>query len=260
MADEKPLWQPAPGRIASSNMLAFMHAANARWGTDFSDYAALWQWSVDSPEQFWTSLWDFSGVIATAQGERVLFNGNKMPGARWFPDARLNFAQNLLRLRGKSDALVFWGEDKLRLRLTHAELYAAVAQLAAALRGAGIQPGDRVAAYLPNLPQAVIAILGLVLLLLAPIFAKLMQFSVSRRREQLADITGVTLTRYPPGLASALRKLRDDSTVVSANSRAAAHLWIESPLDREGKRGAWLNRLFDSHPPIEERIRVLEAL
>lgn len=109
-------------------------------------------------------------------------------------------------------------------------------------------------------PQAVIALLGLVLLLLAPIFAKLMQFSVSRRREQLADITGVTLTRYPPGLASALRKLRDDSTVVSANSRAAAHLWIESPLDREGKRGAWLNRLFDSHPPIEERIRVLEAL
>lgn len=109
-------------------------------------------------------------------------------------------------------------------------------------------------------PQAVVAILGLALLVLAPIFAKLMQFAVSRRRESLADITGVTLTRYPPGLASALRKLRDDSTVVSANSRAAAHLWIESPLDREGKKGAWLNRLFDSHPPIDERIRVLDAL
>ena len=109
-------------------------------------------------------------------------------------------------------------------------------------------------------PQALVALLGLALLVLAPIFAKLMQFAVSRRRESLADITGVTLTRYPPGLASALRKLRDDSTVVSANSRAAAHLWIESPLDRKGKKGAWLNRLFDSHPPIDERIRVLDAL
>ena len=95
----------------------------------------------------------------------------------------------------------------------------------------------------------------------APLSAKLMQFAVSRRREALADFTGVRMTRYPPGLISALEKLKNDRTVVHSGSRATAHLWIESPLDREeGHKHARLNRMFDTHPPLEERIAALRDL
>ena len=109
---------------------------------------------------------------------------------------------------------------------------------------------------------AIVAMLGFVLLLVAPLFAKLMQAAVSRRREGLADLTGVSLTRYPPGLIAALEKLRDDQTVVASGSRATAHLWIESPLARTTEEGrlSWLNRLFDTHPPLEERIAALREL
>jgi heat shock protein HtpX len=117
-------------------------------------------------------------------------------------------------------------------------------------------------------PAAVVAILGFALLLLSPLVAKVLQAAVSRRRESLADATGVALTRYPPGLVSALEKLRDDRTVVHSASRATAHLWIESPLDRDGggggqgggARGARFNRLFDTHPPLEERIAALREM
>ena len=111
-------------------------------------------------------------------------------------------------------------------------------------------------------PAAVVAVLGFALLLLAPVAARLMQFAVSRRREALADVTGVSLTRYPPGLLSALEKLRDDKTVVHSGSRATAHLWIESPVARQESEGrlAWLGRLFDTHPPLEERIAALREL
>jgi len=107
----------------------------------------------------------------------------------------------------------------------------------------------------------VIAIVALALLILAPLAAQLMQFSMSRKRELLADATGVQLTRYPPGLCSALKKLQTDKAVVGHASRATAQLWIESPLDRgQGKRGSWLNRAFDTHPPLDERIRILESM
>lgn len=111
-------------------------------------------------------------------------------------------------------------------------------------------------------PAAVLGLVGIALLVLAPLVGRLMQFAVSRRRELLADATGVSLTRYPPGLVSALEKLRDDTTVVHSASRATAHLWIESPLahaSSEG-RGARLNRLFDTHPPLEERIAALREI
>ena len=111
-------------------------------------------------------------------------------------------------------------------------------------------------------PAAVMAVVGFAFLLLAPVAARLMQFAVSRRREALADVTGVSLTRYPPGLASALEKLRDDRTVVHSGSRATAHLWIESPVARTEEEGklAWLGRLFDTHPPLDERIQALREL
>ena len=111
-------------------------------------------------------------------------------------------------------------------------------------------------------PAAALGVLGLVLLLVAPLVARLMQFSVSRRREALADVSGVALTRYPPGLISALEKLKADTTVVHSSSRATAHLWVESPLARTPEEGrlSRLNRLFDTHPPLEERIAALKEL
>lgn len=121
-----------------------------------------------------------------------------------------------------------------------------------ALRGRGRSRG---AAAAP------LALVGLLLAILSPLIAQLIQAAVSRRREGLADISAITLTRYPPGLVSALKKLRDDTTVVVTSTRATAHLWIESPLDRTspGFRTR-VNRLFDTHPPLEERIKVLESL
>ena len=109
---------------------------------------------------------------------------------------------------------------------------------------------------------ALLGILGVLLLVAAPLLAQLMQFAVSRNRETLADFSGAELTRYPPGLISALEKLRDDQTVVSTHSRATAHLWIESPLPREKAEGrlSRLNKLFDTHPPLDERIAALRAL
>jgi heat shock protein HtpX len=109
---------------------------------------------------------------------------------------------------------------------------------------------------------AILAIFGFALLILAPLIAQLMQFAVSRRRESLADISGVELTRYPPGLISALEKLRDDQTVVHSHSRATAHLWIEQPMPTEREEGklSRINRLFDTHPPLEDRIAALREL
>jgi len=109
---------------------------------------------------------------------------------------------------------------------------------------------------------AIFAILGFALLILAPLIAQLMHFAVSRRRESLADMSGVELTRYPPGLIAALEKLRDDQTVVHSHSRATAHLWIEQPMptSREEGKLSRLNRMFDTHPPLEERIAALREL
>lgn len=111
-------------------------------------------------------------------------------------------------------------------------------------------------------PQAVVALLGFALLILAPIAAKLMQFAISRRRETLADVSGVALTRYPPGLIAALEKLKGDETVVHSGSSATAHLWIESPVARKPGEGrlAWLGKMMDTHPPLDERIEALREL
>lgn len=156
---DAPLWTPSAERIAAANMTAFRHTAERRWNIELPDYAALHAWSVDHPEQFWVSVWE-DGDVVGKRGVRVLVDGDRMPGAQWFPDARLNFAQNLLRRRDGDDAVVFWGEDKVRDRLTHGELYRRVAQFSAALREQGVGKGDRVAAYMPNMPETLIAMLA----------------------------------------------------------------------------------------------------
>jgi len=154
-----PLWQPGAERIAQSNLSAFMQAASRQWGRTFDGYADLHLWSVEHSEEFWVSVWDFAGVRGE-RGTTVLVDGDKMPGAQWFPEARLNFAENLLRSRADTDAVVFRGEDKFKARYSHAELYRKVAQLAAAMRAMGVVKGDRIGAYMPNLPETLIAMLA----------------------------------------------------------------------------------------------------
>src|SRR5579885_2450679 len=158
---ETPLWRPSAARVAAANLTRFMSEAGQRWGVALPDYAALHRWSVEHPEQFWDAMWDFGGIVAERKGNRVLDDGERMPGARFFPEARLNFAENLLRHgTAQGDAIVFWGEDRVKRRLSHAELYAAVSRLAQALKAEGIGPCDRVAGYLPNMPETVIAMLA----------------------------------------------------------------------------------------------------
>jgi len=156
----KPLWQPSPARIAGTQLTAFMAQVKADWGVDFADYDPLFDWSITEIEKFWLSFWDFCGVIADTRGERVLIEGDKMPGARFFPDARLNFAENLLRRRDDSDAIIFRGEDQVRQRLTHRQLYDGVSRLTQALAAAGVGEGDRVAGFMPNLPETIMAALA----------------------------------------------------------------------------------------------------
>ncbi len=156
----QPLWQPTPEQIESANMTRFRAYLNDKLGTQLEDYAALYQWSIDQPEAFWSALWDESGVIAESRGSVVLADGDKMPGAHWFPEARLNFAENLLRRRDEGDALIFWGEDKVRRRISYKALYDQVSKVAQALKAAGITEGDRVAGYLPNMPEAAVAMLA----------------------------------------------------------------------------------------------------
>jgi acetoacetyl-CoA synthetase len=122
-------------------------------------YEELHAWSVEHSEDFWNLLWDFCEVKGK-KGGRTLVDGERMPGAKWFADAELNFAENLLRRREGADAIVFWGEDRVRRKLSHRNLYDLVSRMAQALADAGVKKGDRVAGYLPNLPEATAALLA----------------------------------------------------------------------------------------------------
>jgi acetoacetyl-CoA synthetase len=157
---EQPLWKPSPERVARANLTQFMRAVRGRWQVAVPDYRALYRWSIEQPEQFWQSVWEFCGVVAQTRGDTVLENPHRMPGARFFPDARLNFAENLLRRHDTTPAIVFWGEDRVSSTLTWAELHHEVSRLQQALAALGVGPGDRVAAYMPNLPGTVIAMLA----------------------------------------------------------------------------------------------------
>ncbi len=153
------LWEPSPERADAAQITAFMAKVNADHGAGASDYDSLWRWSVDHSESFWSALWDFAGVIGD-KGDTVLADPTAMPGARFFPNGRVNFAENLLRRSGADDAMVFWGEDKVKWRYSWDEVRSQVARLAAAMKADGVGPGDRVAAFMPNMPQTVIAMLA----------------------------------------------------------------------------------------------------
>ncbi len=177
----EPLWEPSAERIAAARLSAFIEQVNRDFGLDVAGYQALHDWSISEIGDFWRTVWDFGAVIAETRGEVAIADGGKMPGARFFPGARLNFAENLLRNASavgrldasgvgrrnvsdgtipSGDALVFWGEDEVRRRLSHDELYDRVARLSRALVAMGVGPGDRVAAFLPNMPEAIIGMLA----------------------------------------------------------------------------------------------------
>ncbi|MDP5208363.1 acetoacetate--CoA ligase [Microbulbifer sp. 2205BS26-8] len=155
----QPLWQPSPEAVAATQMEAFRRWVNERHQLTLSDYSALYQWSVEARETFWSDLWDFTGVLASARGDVVL-GRDGMPGAQWFLGARLNFAENLLRFRDNRPALVERLENGGRRQLSYAELYQRVERLAAALADQGVVQGDRVAGFMPNVIDTVVAMLA----------------------------------------------------------------------------------------------------
>ena len=155
-----PLWRPSAEKIASTNLTAFARSLGARMGVDLADYRTLHRCSVENMAAFWAEVWEFAGIIASYRGGPVLANPTAMPGARFFPDAKLNFAQNLLRRRDDATAIFFRAEDKVSRTLSWRQLYDRVSLITQALRAAGVKAGDRCAAFVPNAPESVIGMLG----------------------------------------------------------------------------------------------------
>jgi acetoacetyl-CoA synthetase len=154
------LWKPSEERIKNSNMYRFMSFIHERHGKDFSEYASLYQWSIDHIPDFWASMWEFAGIKASRPYDQVIDDLNKMPGAKWFSGARLNFAENLLRYTDDRTALIFKGEGQPVRKMTYAQVYDEVARIAKSLRESGVEAGDRVVGFMPNMPEAIIAMLA----------------------------------------------------------------------------------------------------
>ncbi len=156
-----PLWYPSQDRIARSALTAFSAFVNGRFPEiDITTYEALHHWSITATDDFWRCIWDYCEVIASEPSGVVVQDADKMPGASWFPDARLNFAENLLRRRGDGTALVSLLENGSRKETSFDGLYTQVAAIAAALKVRGIEPGDRVAGFMPNVTETVVAMLA----------------------------------------------------------------------------------------------------
>ncbi|MDG1312385.1 MAG: acetoacetate--CoA ligase [Porticoccaceae bacterium] len=155
-----PLWQPSAEQIKPSHMQQFKDQVKANLSLSFGGYAELHQWSVDQPEQFWEQLWQYTDIRSSQGYSSVLSNGHQFPGASWFEGARLNFSENLLRNRSDKTAIIARLENGLRRTISYAELYQQVAQLAAALRDMGVAQGDRVAGFMPNILETIVAMLA----------------------------------------------------------------------------------------------------
>ena len=159
MTANELLWSPGRKLIEEANITHFMRDVNQRFNQSFDDYQSLYQWSIDEKEIFWSTLWDYAGVIGD-KGERILLDGDDMEKAVWFPDATLNFAENLLRNKNDEVAIFSRVEDQFDSQLTYRELHQQVASVADWLKSSGLKPGDRVAAYLPNIPETIVAMLA----------------------------------------------------------------------------------------------------
>ena len=174
MRPGSPIWAPGAERVRRANLTAFLKHIGDRQpsgAAPVADFASLYQWSVERPDAFWPEVWAFCGVVSEERPDRapwdeVVVGLDRMAppdlvlGPRWFAGSRLNFAENLLRFADQRPGLVFWNERGRQRTLSYAELGAEVRAIADALRAHGIGPGNRVAGFLPNLPEAVIAMLA----------------------------------------------------------------------------------------------------
>lgn len=154
------LWQPSKERTQATRLFGFQNYLHRKHAVTFDDYQSLHQWSVEQRELFWQAIWDFCGVKASQQATSQLTDGDKMPGAKWFEGARLNFAENLLRNKSTKMALVSYLENGTRREVSYGELYTEVEQLASALRAKGVVKGDRVAGFMPNIIETIVAMLA----------------------------------------------------------------------------------------------------
>jgi len=155
----EPIWSPGPVRRQTANIRRFIDLARSELDPGIYEYRDLYRFSIEQPAEFWRAVWDFCEVVGTP-GDTVVENFDQMPGAAWFPRASLNFAENLLRHRDEQAAILFKSETGATAEYSYSELYAAVARTAAGLRAAGVEAGDRVAGYMPNLPETVVAMLA----------------------------------------------------------------------------------------------------
>ncbi|HLA07506.1 MAG TPA: AMP-binding protein, partial [Anaerolineales bacterium] len=155
-----PLWTPSEERKQQASITRFMKAVNARNNLNLDSYADLHRWSVEHIPDFWGMMWDFGEVKASRRFDKVVDDLTIFPGTKWFPGARLNFAENLLRYRDDQPAFIFKGETQISKRMTYAELYDSVARLAHSLRETGVGAGDRVVGYMPNLIETAIGVLA----------------------------------------------------------------------------------------------------
>ncbi len=156
----KVLWTPSDSHVKDANMTRFMKYVNDRFDLTLNSYEELYKWSVDNIPDFWAAMWSFGEIIHSQPFDNAVTDFDKMPGARWFTGARLNFAENLLRFRDDKVAIVFRGESRIVKTITYAQLYNKVARLARSLREAGVEKGDRVGGFMPNMPEAIIAMLA----------------------------------------------------------------------------------------------------
>ncbi|MHC4661828.1 MAG: acetoacetate--CoA ligase [Planctomycetota bacterium] len=156
----KLLWKPSDDRIAGANITRFIDFLNTKQKLRIADYRGLLDWSFENIADFWAAMWDFAEITASKKYDRVVEDLSVFPGTKWFPGARLNFAENLLRYKDDQPAFIFRGETKVTKQMTYAELNQTVARLAKSLRDIGVAPGDCVSAYMPNLPETIIAMLA----------------------------------------------------------------------------------------------------
>ncbi|HET6845195.1 MAG TPA: acetoacetate--CoA ligase [Anaerolineales bacterium] len=156
----EPLWRPDADRVRAANLTHFIDHVNGARHLSLRDYAELYQWSVTEIPAFWAAIWDFAQIRSSRTYNAVLDDIHHFPGARWFEGARLNYAENLLRFRDDRPALIFRAEGQRSATLSYSQLHGLVGRLAASLRSSGVQPGDRVVAYMPNLIETAVAMLA----------------------------------------------------------------------------------------------------
>jgi acetoacetyl-CoA synthetase len=275
MVDETPLWTPDADRVQRANLTAFIQHVQTQKpeGADqVTDFTSLWRWSVARPDAFWPEVWRFCGIIAEERGrgepwDEVAIGLDRMAppdpelGPRWFPGARLNFAENLLRYHDDHPALVFWNEQGPQRQLSYRELNIEVGRVAAALQHEGIAPGDRVTGFLPNLPEAVIAMLattrlGAVWSSCSP------DFGANGVLDRFGQIQPRVLFcadgyRYAGKEIDSLTRVREIRERIPEIERVVVAPYLRKRLDIGGIRNAILwNDWISDHPPAHPPVRL----